>query len=222
MPESLLSGAQIAADIAQRIAALPDAGPRRLIAISGPPGSGKSTLAEAVVTKLKANGHAAALMPMDGFHLDDRLLEERGLLARKGAPETFDFGGFLTALKRVRDEPSVVLPIFDRVREIAIAGAAEIRPETRFVVVEGNYLCLDEEPWRALATHWDLAVFLDVPANELERRLIDRWLAHGFDAATAKAKARDNDMTNAERVKHAISRIDMMVTPADRPGNRPD
>ena len=200
------------AEVAQSIAALPDTGQRRLVAIAGAPGSGKSTLAEAVVEQLNEMGRDTALMPMDGFHLDDRLLQQRGLLARKGAPETFDFGGFSSALKRVRNEPSVILPVFDRAREIAIAGAAEIRPETRIVIVEGNYLCLNETPWRALAALWDLAFFLDVPMKELERRLIARWLAYGFDEAAARAKAHGNDIVNAERVNRAICRVDQTLS----------
>lgn len=203
---------QTAKDLARRIAALPDTAARRqLIAIAGPPGSGKSTLAEVVVAELVAGGHEAVLMPMDGFHLDNRLLEPRGLLPRKGAPETFDFGGFQAALERVRREASVILPVFDRTREIAIAGAEEIRPETRIVVVEGNYLLLDEDPWRQLAALWDFSVFLDVPMAELERRLISRWRSYGFDAAGAEAKALGNDIPNAQRVCAAVLPADVTV-----------
>jgi fructokinase len=211
MTDILDSVACLATDLAVRIEALPPTGHRRLIAIAGPPGSGKSTLAEAVVGDLMRRGQNAVLMPMDGFHLDNRLLEPRGLLPRKGAPETFDFGGFLAALRRVRDEASVVLPVFDRSREIAIAGAEEIRAETRIVVVEGNYLCLDEDPWRALTSLWDFSVFLDVDLPELERRLVARWLSFGFDLAGATAKARGNDIVNAERVKRAMGRVELVV-----------
>ncbi len=208
LSESLRRSAQ---DIALRIEALPDTGARRLAAIAGPPGSGKSTLAAAVVTELRNRGHDAVLMPMDGFHLDNRLLEPRGLLPRKGAPETFDFGGFLTAIRRVREEPSVFLPVFDRNREIAIAAAEEIRPETRLVVVEGNYLLLDEDPWRALQPLWDFTVFLDVPIAVLERRLVDRWLSYGFDAAAAATRARGNDLANAVRIRRSVGAVDLTV-----------
>jgi len=196
--------AHTAADLADRIAALPETEARRLVAVAGPPGSGKSTVAEAVVAELNARGARAVVMPMDGFHLDNRILEARGLLARKGAPETFDFGGFMATLERVRTEPSVILPVFDRAREIAIAGAEEIGPETRIVVAEGNYLVLDEKPWRALSALWDYSVFLDVAFPELERRLIGRWLGFGYSPDAAREKALGNDIPNARRVvKHA-------------------
>jgi len=204
--------AQNADLLADRIRALPETPARRhLAAIAGPPGSGKSTLAEAVVARLVEAGIDAVLMPMDGFHLDNRLLEPRGLLARKGAPETFDFGGFAATLGRVRVEPSVILPVFDRSREIAIAGAEEIRPETTHVVVEGNYLLLDEDPWRGLAAIWDFSAFLDVDEAELERRLIRRWRHFGFDEEGARRKALGNDIPNARRVRGAVVTPDLTL-----------
>ena len=212
MTQDIPTLARTAAELADRIAALPSTDRRRLAAIAGPPGSGKSTLAEAVVAELKKAGHETVLMPMDGFHLDDRLLEPRGLLPRKGAPETFDFGGFFATLTRVRSEETVILPVFDRSREIAIAGAAEIRAETRIVVVEGNYLCFNEDPWRNLGALWDFSVFLDVPMDELENRLVARWLSFGYDAETARAKAQGNDLANARRIKSALGQIDMTVS----------
>lgn len=211
MPDFSEDLARSAVTIADRIVALPQTGRRCLAAIAGPPGSGKSTLAEAVVAELVRRGQDAVLMPMDGFHLDNRLLEPRGLLTRKGAPETFDFGGFASTLRRVREEASLILPVFDRTREIAIAGAAEIRAETRIVVVEGNYLCLDEAPWRGLGELWDLSVFLDVPLAELERRLIARWLGFGYSPEAAREKAWGNDLPNAERVNGAVLPVDLRL-----------
>jgi fructokinase len=60
---------------------------------------------------------------MDGFHLDNRLLIARGLLARKGAPETFAASAFVHLVRRLKEEQEVVYPVFDRALDIAIAGA---------------------------------------------------------------------------------------------------
>jgi len=177
---------------------------RSIVAIAGFPASGKSTLARAVVDGLNAlhtDEDFAALLPMDGFHLDNGLLVARGLLERKGAPETFDADGFHALLKRVRDAVGDVLhPIFDRSREMSINAAGVIRLEARVVVVEGNYLLLASEPWRSARALYDLTVFLHTPIEEIERRLIDRWLTYGFDLESARSKVHNNDLPNARLV----------------------
>src|SRR5690606_2781008 len=66
---------------------------RFIVGIAGPPGAGKSTLARTLCDRIAAAGVTVAVVPMDGFHLDDGLLEARGLLPRKGSPETFDVAG---------------------------------------------------------------------------------------------------------------------------------
>ena len=173
---------------------------RLLVAISGAPGSGKSTLSQALSSKLNKSEHVAAVIPMDGYHLDDSLLEDLGLLKRKGSPETFDFVGFKHLLFRVKNEDEVVYPVFDREREISISGAGILKKNIRIVIVEGNYLLFDEEPWTCLSKLWDYSVFLDVELTVLEQRLIDRWINHGFSRAEAKQKALGNDIQNAKRV----------------------
>ncbi len=198
--------------LAGRVRALPEAEVRRLVAIAGPPGAGKSTLAAALVAHLNRDEPVAALVPMDGFHLDNAILVERGLLPRKGAPETFDALGFLRMIERLERDPEVVIPGFDRARDISIAGAAVVSPSVRIAVVEGNYLLLDESPWSALRAHWDLSVMLAPPLEVLRARLIDRWLTHGHDRAAAEARALANDLPNAERVLSGSLPADILLS----------
>ncbi len=167
--------------------------------MAGPPASGKSTFAGALAGHLTDGGRTARVVPMDGFHLDDRVLRARGLLPRKGAPETFDAAGLLRLVAALGQGGEVVHPVFDRAREIAIAGAAVVPPDCDLAIVEGNYLLLDEAPWRPLAPHWSLTVFLDVPEAELRRRLLDRWRAAGLPEDEARRKAEGNDIPNGLR-----------------------
>lgn len=189
------------------------AGRDRLIAgIAGAPGSGKSTLAETLRQDLAAGGASVAVVPMDGFHFDDALLSARGLLARKGAPETFDVAGFSHLLRRLKArERDVAIPVFDRSIEIARAGAAIVAAETQIILVEGNYLLLDEAPWDGLAGAFDLTVWRDVPVGELERRLVQRWLDHGFPPDRARDKALSNDIPNARRVSAGSRPADIVA-----------
>jgi len=187
---------------------------RILVGIAGAPGAGKSTLSQALSTKLNKSEHVAAVIPMDGYHLDDSLLEDLGLLKRKGAPETFDFAGFKHLLLRIKNEDEVVYPVFDREREISIAGAGILKKNIRIVIVEGNYLLFDEEPWSCLSKLWDYSVFLDVELKVLEQRLIDRWLDHGFSRAEAQQKALGNDIQNSKRVIASRIQADRIINGA--------
>lgn len=186
--------------VAERVHDALNGRPRLLVAIAGAPGSGKSTLAAEVARRLNAQRVPAEVVPMDGFHLDNAVLDARGLRARKGAPETFDSAGFLHLIRRLRAGGEVIAPLFDRARDLAVAGAQVVPAAARVVLCEGNYLLFDEDPWRDLAPLWDLTVRLDVPLPELRQRLIQRWLDHGLSGAAATRRAESNDIPNAARV----------------------
>ena len=202
---------EIIGDLAKSIATLPVTARRQLIAVAGPPASGKSTLAAALVEHLNQNAKIAALIPMDGFHLDNHILTTRGLLARKGAPETFDAAGFIHMIQRLATEDEVVIPVFDRAQDIAIAGAQSVGADTKIAVVEGNYLLLTEPPWECLQAFWDLSIYLDVPLDEIERRSVQRWLDHDMSPEDAVARARSNDVPNAVRVSRNNTSADIIL-----------
>jgi pantothenate kinase len=189
---------------------LPDA--RKLIAIAGPPGSGKSTVAEALHRLLTAADRTSAVVPMDGFHLDNAILDARGLRARKGAPETFDGAGFCNLVQRItHDVTDVVYPVFDRSRDIAIAGAAVLSKDVEYVLFEGNYLMLEGDPWGQLAQFWTSSIWIDAPIEELERRLMQRWLDEGFSEAQARFKVWENDLPNAKTVQSNSRACDLAL-----------
>ena len=109
---------------------------RVLLGITGAPGAGKTTLAAALVERLRGDGVGVAHVPMDGFHMADAALVERGILDRKGAIETFDVHGYLALLRRLRTEleHDVLAPDFERTLEQPIASAITVRPQDRLVV----------------------------------------------------------------------------------------
>ena len=174
---------------------------RFLIAVAGPPGAGKSTFADKLVQALRGRGEQAEVLPMDGFHMDDAVLKEKGLLSRKGAPETFDIRGLADILTAVRQaEEEVLVPVFDRSRELAVAAARIISPEHRFIVVEGNYLLLKEERWAGLAGLFDYSIMLMPPHDVLEQRLVDRWRHFGLSEDAVETKVAGNDLPNGHLI----------------------
>jgi pantothenate kinase len=183
-----------AAGLANLIRGRADGPGRFLVALAGPPASGKSTLAADLAAALQPG---ARVVPMDGFHYDDAVLTPRGLRPRKGAPETFDAMGFIHLIRRLRDEDEVAIPVFDRSVELSRAGADIVGPDDHILIIEGNYLLLDADPWRQLKPLFDLTVFLDVPEAELTRRLTDRWRHYGKTEQAAKDWIASNDLPNA-------------------------
>ncbi len=202
-----MKGADPAPALAADIAARADGQGRYIVGVAGPPGAGKSSLARALVMLLDH----ARIVPMDGFHYDNAVLEARGLLPRKGAPETFDAHGFLHLLTRLRQPGDVAIPVFDREADLSRAGADVVTDQDRILIVEGNYLLLDQPPWDRLRPIFDLTVFIDVPEAELERRLIRRWRRHGHKAAEARARALGNDIPNAKLVIEASAPADIVI-----------
>lgn len=184
-------------------------GARFVVAIAGPPGAGKSTLAERLCEILNLRGRSAAVLPMDGFHLDNGILEERGLLPRKGAPETFDVRGLGDILRAVRTGGEVLVPVFDRSRELAIAAARCISPADRIILAEGNYLLLQDAQWADLAPLFDLTVMVAPSLEELERRLVDRWRGYGLAPEQIAAKVDGNDLPNGRLIIERSRQADM-------------
>ena len=73
---------------------------RVLVGIVGKPGAGKSTLSAYLLEELKSS--ETTVVPMDGYHLSNPVLQELGRADRKGAPDTFDVAGFASLLQRIR------------------------------------------------------------------------------------------------------------------------
>ncbi|OWV96176.1 nucleoside triphosphate hydrolase [Rhizobium sp. R693] len=188
---------------------------RFLIAIAGPPGAGKSTMADNLADALRARGETAEVLPMDGFHMDNAILIERGLLARKGIPETFDVRGFLDIIRAVRPaDQEVLIPVFDRSREIAIASARVVSPEHRFIIVEGNYLLFSQGKWAELEGIFDYSVMLAPPIELLEERLWARWRGYKLSEEEASAKVYGNDLPNGRLILGNRRRADVTLETA--------
>ncbi|PQM55251.1 MAG: hypothetical protein CML39_08500 [Rhodobacteraceae bacterium] len=95
---------------------------RSFTAIAGPPCSGKSTLSKNLCTKINSfEPNSTDVFQIDGFHNDDMVLEDLGLLNRKGSPYTFDIVGFTSTMKKLfeNNENTIAVPIFDRQLEIS-------------------------------------------------------------------------------------------------------
>jgi len=188
-------------------------GQRIAIGLAGGPGSGKSTLAAELVTMLNAvKPGSAALVPMDGFHMKHSKIEAMGQADYKGAPHTFEGAAFVSFLHHLKHATGPVSgPGYSRKIEDVVENAFTIQPEARVLVVEGNYLLLTEGPWAGVKALLDYAVFLDVPRNVIETRLLRRHGEEGlFSEERNRAHIARNDLPNYDLVDGSKDRADVI------------
>src|SRR6185437_8087389 len=154
-----------------------------------------------------------AVLPMDGFHLADAALTRLGRLDRKGAIDTFDGHGLVAQLRRILDERDHVVyaPAFERDLEQPIAGSIPIEPTARVVIVEGNYLLDEEEPWRGIRSLLAEGWFVETSDEVRVPRLVARHERFGKSPADARAWVERVDEPNARRVASARGRAQLVV-----------
>lgn len=180
---------------------------RLLVGVCGPPGSGKSTLTAQLASALDA-----VVVPMDGFHLPNSVLDARALRAVKGAPHTFDAAGFVEAVRSLREGATDVdLPSFDRDIDEPVPGAIHVPASASIVLIEGNYLLLDESPWSDLRQLLDVTAFIDVDDDLRVERLVARHVQFGRTPAEAREFVLRSDERNAALVLATRQAADVVV-----------
>ena len=196
----------------ERASALAQAGDRAVLGIAGAPGAGKSTLASAL-----AEAVDAVVVPMDGFHLAQAELDRLGRAERKGALDTFDGHGFVSLLRRLRtaDAPVTYAPVFRREIEEPVAGAIAVRQDAPLVIVEGNYLLVDESPWDEVRGLLDACWFVEIDETTRLERLVARHEAHGRSPQQARVFAHGSDQVNAELIAGTRPRADWVIRLTD-------
>ncbi|MCQ1952180.1 nucleoside/nucleotide kinase family protein [Arthrobacter sp. zg-Y238] len=209
-------------ELENRISALASASAGTVvIGVAGAPGAGKTTLVESLVRELNGavddvESQRFAHVPMDGFHLSDRELTRLGLLARKGAPETFDAYGYAALLERLRLPRTAVVyaPGFERTLEQPLAGDIPVFPAAKVILTEGNYLLLDRPEWQEFRSRCTEVWYCE-PDEELRtERLVERHIRFGKAAEEAAAWVRNVDGPNARLVQASKARADFVIRPA--------
>ena len=182
---------------------------RKIMAfLAAPPATGKSTLVQfwEQLSKTQDELQEVQSLGMDGFHypnayLDSHTIERDGetitLRSIKGAPETFDVTGLRAKMQEAKQGKSL-WPVYDRKIHNPIANALEVNGD--ILLVEGNWLLLDEPQWRDLRELADYTLSIKATPELLQERLIQRKIQGGLPKADAVKFYETSDRLNIERI----------------------
>ncbi|CAO2826540.1 unnamed protein product [Amaranthus hypochondriacus] len=200
-----------------------------IVGLAGPPGAGKSTVASEVVKRINkkwpqkapskdelvGSPDVAIVIPMDGFHLYRSQLnameDPEEAHARRGAPWTFDPERLLNCLQTLRTRGSVCVPSFDHGVGDPIEDDIFVSIQHKIVIVEGNYLLLDEGVWSDISNMFDEKWFIDVDLDTSMQRVLKRHISTRKPPDVAKWRIEYNDRPNAEMIMNSKKNADLII-----------
>ncbi|HEY3744053.1 MAG TPA: type I pantothenate kinase [Bryobacteraceae bacterium] len=156
-----------------------------VIGIAGSVAAGKSTVARVLEEILShpRRGFKVSLVTTDGFIYPAATLEARGLISRKGFPESYDRRLFVDFLSSVKSgEPYAAAPVYSHVKYDRVPGEFIAIENPDILIIEGLNILqpppADRDPDRRFASDFiDLSVYLHAAEPLLKSWYIERFLA---------------------------------------------
>ncbi len=152
-----------------------------IIGIAGSVAVGKSTFARILQALLSrwAEHPAVDLVTTDGFLRPNAELAERGLMNRKGFPESYDTRRLLEFLREVKSgSPEVRAPVYSHIAYDIIPDEAVVVRQPDVVILEGlNVLQVGNGAAEFVSDFFDFSIYVDADEHDVERWYIERFLA---------------------------------------------
>ena len=188
-----------------------------VIGVAGSVAVGKSTVARLLremMARWPDTPHVE-LVTTDGFLYPNAELARRGLMERKGFPESFDRHALVDFVRRVKSgEPEVSAPVYSHVTYDILPGERTVVHRPDVLIVEGLNVLQPARPSAqsrasvvSVSDFFDFSIFVDAKTPDIERWYVERFLKLR-QTAFARPESyfrRYADLTDAEATEVARS-----------------
>ena len=152
-----------------------------VIGIAGSVAVGKSTSArilQALLTRWPEHPKVE-LITTDGFLYPNAVLESRGIMNRKGFPESYDTKKLVQFLREIKaGVPDVSAPVYSHVEYDIVKGDSQVVHQPDILIVEGlNVLQVGSDAMEFVSDYFDFSIYIDAVESDIENWYIERFLA---------------------------------------------
>ncbi len=152
-----------------------------VIGVAGSVAVGKSTFARILQALLaRWPGHPRVeLVTTDGFLYPNAVLEARGIMDRKGFPESYDAGALLSFLHSVKSGlPEVDAPMYNHTVYDIVAGEHVTVHRPDILILEGlNVLQVGHDGNEFVSDYFDFSIYVDADESDIEEWYVQRFFA---------------------------------------------
>jgi pantothenate kinase len=202
-------------------------GRRLIVMLAAPPGAGKSTLSSYLeyLSVDVISGMKVQAIGMDGFHryqdyLISHTIDVAGrkipMVDIKGAPVTFDIEQLKNKISEIASGKNCGWPVYNRLLHNPVDNAVFVDGD--IIILEGNYLLLDEEGWRDLSDFADYTISIKADPAMLKERLIERKISTDCPEDDAVAFVEFSDMANVMLCLEKTKRADLELVLSKQSG----
>ena len=150
-----------------------------VIGVAGSVAVGKSTIARVLEALLARWPHhpKVDLVTTDGFLHPNAVLEQRGLMERKGFPESYDRAALLDFVSRAAaGEEHLEIPVYSHIRYDIVEGERRVIDRPDILIVEGLNVLQAGDMGAFVSDYFDFSIFVDADVDDIKRWYIERFL----------------------------------------------
>lgn len=174
-----VQGSQLLASVTDTFLGTP---PRKIPFIIGVAGSvavGKSTISRVLQALLSRwpQHPQVDLVTTDGFLHPNAFLDERGILDRKGFPESYDRRALLEFVSRAKaGDGHLEVPVYSHIQYDVMPDEHRIVASPDILIIEGLNVLQAGEHGAFVSDYFDFSIFVDADAEDVRRWYVERFL----------------------------------------------